>query len=42
MAEAQATKCPVCCGKGSIQLTDSGCPFCNGTGEFTRAAESYM
>ena len=34
--------CPVCKGRGSIELLDSQCPFCNGTGEFTKAGESYM
>ena len=34
--------CPVCNGKGSIELLDSQCPFCNGTGEFTKSGESYM
>ena len=34
--------CPVCKGKGSIELLDSQCPFCNGTGEFTKSAYSYM
>jgi RecJ-like exonuclease len=38
----QAEHCPVCSGKGTIEITDSQCPFCNGTGERTRAAESYM
>ena len=27
-------KCAVCKGKGKIELLDSSCPFCNGTGEF--------
>ena len=29
-------KCAVCNGKGKIELLDSSCPFCNGTGEFTK------
>jgi len=28
-------KCAVCEGKGKIELLDSSCPFCKGTGEFT-------
>ena len=28
--------CVVCKGKGKIELLDSSCPFCNGTGEFTK------
>ncbi len=42
MAQTDVQKCPVCFGKGAIEITDSDCPFCNGTGEFTKAAESYM
>lgn len=34
--------CAVCGGGGRIVLLGSPCPFCNGTGEATRAAESYM
>ena len=34
--------CGVCKGKGEIELIDSLCPFCNGTGENSSAAESYM
>ena len=34
-------KCAVCKGKGKIELLDSSCPFCNGTGEFTKISESY-
>jgi len=33
-------KCAVCKGKGKIELLDSSCPFCNGTGEFTKISES--
>ena len=29
-------ECAVCKGKGKIELLDSSCPFCNGTGEFTK------
>ena len=34
--------CSVCKGKGIIELLDSQCPFCNGTGEYTKTSESYM
>jgi len=34
--------CAVCNGKGKIELLDSPCPFCNGTGEYTRISESYF
>ena len=33
--------CPVCKGSGTITLLDCACSFCNGTGEYTRSAESY-
>ena len=33
--------CGVCKGVGTIELIDSQCPFCNGTGENSTAAESY-
>ena len=35
-------KCAVCKGNGTIELLDSQCAFCNGTGEYTKSAESYM
>ncbi len=35
-------KCAVCEGDGSITLLGSQCPFCNGTGEYTKIAESYI
>ena len=35
-------KCVVCKGHGTIELLNSQCPFCNGTGDFTKAAESYL
>ncbi len=35
-------KCAVCEGDGSIELLGSQCPFCNGTGEYTKIAESYI
>ena len=34
--------CLVCKGNGTIELLNSQCPFCNGTGEFTKSAESYL
>ena len=34
--------CVVCKGSGTIELLGSQCPFCNGTGDFTKAAESYL
>ena len=34
--------CLVCKGNGEIELLSSQCPFCNGTGEFTKSAESYL
>jgi len=35
--------CTVCDGRGFIPLFDNDqCSFCNGTGEYTRAAASYM
>lgn len=33
--------CAVCGGDGVIELLDSECAFCNGTGEYSQAAESY-
>ena len=35
-------KCAVCKGEGKIELLNSSCPFCNGTGEFTKISESYF
>ena len=40
MAEKQ--KCVVCNGKGKIELLDTQCPFCNGTGEYTKISEKYF
>ena len=34
--------CAVCKGKDIIELLGSQCPFCNGTGEFTKTAEAYF
>ena len=39
---ANDENCLVCKGNGTIELLDSQCPFCNGTGEFTKSAESYL
>ena len=36
-----ADKCPICKGTGVIALLNSPCSFCNGTGEYTKLAESY-
>ncbi len=35
-------KCAVCGGQGKIVLLDTPCSFCNGTGEYTKSAESYL
>ena len=35
-------RCAVCAGEGVIKLLDSGCTFCNGTGEPSGAADSYI
>ncbi|HEX5457081.1 MAG TPA: hypothetical protein VFX64_01700 [Candidatus Nitrosotalea sp.] len=35
-------KCPVCGGQGKIALLDTQCSFCNGTGEYSKTADSYM
>lgn len=35
-------KCSVCGGSGYLNITQHGCLFCNGTGEQTQAAMSYM
>ena len=35
-------KCAVCKGTGTIELLNSQCPFCNGTGEYSKTAESYL
>ena len=34
--------CIVCQNTGHLESLSMGCPFCNGTGEYTKAAESYM
>ena len=39
---AEEKFCVVCKGKGAIELLDSQCPFCNGTGENSKSAESYL
>lgn len=35
-------KCPICKGTGVIALLNSSCSFCNGTGEYTKLADSYF
>lgn len=35
-------KCPVCRGVGKIELLDTICSFCNGTGAYSKTAESYF
>jgi len=37
---AEQDLCGVCKGVGIIELLDSPCPFCNGTGENSKSAES--
>ena len=38
-----SNNCLICCGRGFITLLDNmQCSFCNGTGEYTKAADSYM
>lgn len=39
---AMGGKCVICKGRGIIELLGSQCPFCNGTGEFTKSAKAYM
>ena len=34
--------CVVCNGIGIIELLNSECPFCNGTGENSKSAQSYL
>jgi len=34
--------CIICQKTGILELLSTGCSFCNGTGEYTKAAESYM
>ena len=34
--------CIICQKTGHLEPLSIGCPFCNGTGEYTKAAESYM
>jgi len=35
-------KCAMCKGEGVIELLGSECPFCNGTGDSNKPAESYL
>ena len=35
-------KCAVCRGRGKIELLETQCPFCNGTGEYTKISEKYF
>lgn len=35
-------KCSVCKGEGVVKLLNTQCTFCNGTGEHSASAESYM
>ena len=37
-----AKVCPVCKGRGIIELLRAPCSFCNGTGEYTKLAEVYF
>ncbi len=32
----------MCKGDGIIELLGSECPFCNGTGEYSKTAETYL
>jgi len=34
--------CIICQNTGRLEALSIGCSFCNGTGEYTKAAESYM
>ncbi|MDI1495437.1 MAG: hypothetical protein K8823_745 [Cenarchaeum symbiont of Oopsacas minuta] len=34
--------CSVCKGIGHIELLDTPCQFCNGTGEYTKAADAFL
>ncbi|MCE2498702.1 MAG: hypothetical protein J4F28_06925 [Nitrosopumilaceae archaeon] len=42
MPESDSDGCAVCKGSGTIELLDQQCPFCNGTGEPSRPAASYI
>ncbi|MGI0072487.1 MAG: hypothetical protein ACREA3_01580 [Nitrosotalea sp.] len=42
MAKLSGQKCAVCGGGGKITLLDTQCSFCNGTGEYSKTADSYM
>ena len=41
-SHVQKNGCAVCRGKGIIELLGSQCPFCNGTGDYTKSAKSYL
>ncbi len=38
----KSKKCVVCNGVGKIEILTTQCPFCNGTGDYTKSAESYL
>ena len=42
IAMSEQDFCVVCKGVGIIELLNSECPFCNGTGENSKSAESYL
>lgn len=42
LGESEDKKCSVCRGTGYLNITQSGCVFCNSTGDYSKAAESYM
>ena len=35
-------KCVVCRGTGTVEILGTECPFCNGTGAYSKIAESYF
>lgn len=37
---SEEDKCDVCLGKGFTEI--GNCPYCNGTGEWNRAAQAYL
>jgi RecJ-like exonuclease len=36
------SKCLVCKGDGKIAWTHTSCPFCNETGEYSKASETFL